>query len=277
MNLVAAVIAVSFLQFFEARNQVANFIIDPPSEGDVVKAELPELVVTEACPGCEGKGVLLLEQPEFGQSDGRMGKPRKERVKCPLCGGRKKIEAFINPSDLMLQVAADRAAFEAEHQGRGEIAVGEAFVPREKYESLPKEKRKLVDNAYGRPCKKCNWTGVVACSKCKGRGVIECSNRDCKAGWIVTKTKTSSSVTRSGGASAGRLRSGSCGEKISRDKWSASATAPSRTTRTDTRISVSPCPECGGINLVICPECNGRRAKPCGKCNGVGVKKRGSM
>ena len=48
----------------------------------------------------------------------------------------------MNPSELALQVASDRAAFAAEHQGRGEIAVGEAFVPNEKYDSLDKERLK---------------------------------------------------------------------------------------------------------------------------------------
>ena len=125
MNLSIAIIAVSFLPFFEARNQVANFVIDPPPEGKSVKPALPGLTVTETCPGCDGKGELVLEEPDYGQAKGRLGPAKKTRKKCPLCGGRGKMQSFMNPSELALQVASDRAAFAAEHQGRGEIAVGQ--------------------------------------------------------------------------------------------------------------------------------------------------------
>ena len=116
--------------------------------------------MTETCPGCDGKGELVLEEPDYGQAKGRLGPAKKTRKKCPLCGGRGKMQSFMNPSELALQVASDRAEFAAEHQGRGEIAVGEAFVPNEKYDSLDKEKLKLVEAAFGHPCKKCNWTGL---------------------------------------------------------------------------------------------------------------------
>ena len=162
MNLSIAILAVSFLPFFEARNQVANFVIDPPPEGKSVKPALPNLTVTETCPACDGKGELVLEEPDYGQAKGRLGPAKKTRKKCPLCAGSGKMQAFMNPSELALQVASDRAAFAAEHQGRGEIAVGEAFVPNEKYDSLDKERLKLVEAAFGHPCKKCNWTGPNA-------------------------------------------------------------------------------------------------------------------
>ena len=83
MNLSIAIIAVSFLPFFEARNQVANFVIDPPPEGKSVKPALPSLTVTETCPGCDGKGELVLEEPDYGQAKGRLGPAKKTRKKLP--------------------------------------------------------------------------------------------------------------------------------------------------------------------------------------------------
>ena len=133
MNLSIAILAVSFLPFFEARNQVANFVFNPPPEGKTVKPVLPNLTVTEKCPGCDGKGEIVLEEPDYGQAKGRLGAAKKTRKQCPLCNGKGKIQSFMNPSELALQVASDRAAFAAEHQGRGEIAVGDAFVPNAKY------------------------------------------------------------------------------------------------------------------------------------------------
>ena len=158
MNISIAIIAVSFLPFFEARNQVANFVFDPPPEGKTVKPTLPNLTVTETCPGCDGKGELVLEEPDYGQAKGRLGPAKKTRKQCPLCNGKGKRQAFMNPSELALQVSADRAAFAAEHQGRGEIAVGDAFVPNAKYSELGKDRLSswkrpldtLARNATGR-------------------------------------------------------------------------------------------------------------------------------
>lgn len=260
-------IAISFLPFFEVRNQVANFVITPPPEGTSVKPELPSLVVRDTCPGCEGKGELVLEEPDYGQAKGRLGPARKVRKKCPLCDGKGKVQAFMDPAALALQVAADRAAFAAEHQGRGEIAVGEAFVPNGKYGELGKEQLKLVENAFGHPCKKCNWTGIEACKKCGGKGLVRCSNSDCKGGWQVVKTTTESSVTRSGSSSSGMRSSGGF----------RSSGGSRRTSRKETKVNVSPCPICGGARFTVCPDCGGRRAHPCPKCNGLGIKTKGSL
>ena len=268
VNLSIAIVAVSFLPFFEARNQVANFVIDPPPEGKSVKPALPNLTVTETCPGCDGKGELVLEEPDYGQAKGRLGPAKKTRKKCPLCGGRGKMQAFMNPSSLALQVASDRAAFAAEHQGRGEIAVGEAFVPNEKYNSLDKERLKLVEAAFGHPCKKCNWTGLEPCRKCSGSGLVKCSNSDCKGGWAVVKTTTESSVRKSGSSSNG-IRSNNGGLR--------SRSGSRSTVRKETKINVSPCPVCGGAKQLSCPDCGGRRAHPCPKCNGLGIKTKGSL
>ena len=92
MNLSLAIVAVSFLPFFEARNQVANFVFDPPPEGKTVKPVLPNLTVTETCPGCDGKGELVLEEPDYGQAKGRIGPAKKTRKQCPLCKGKTKIQ-----------------------------------------------------------------------------------------------------------------------------------------------------------------------------------------
>lgn len=267
MNILAAILAVSFLQFFEARNQIANFVITPPPAGTSVKPERPDLIVHDNCQGCDGKGKLVLEEPDYGQSKGRLGPGKKVRRKCPLCSGRGEVRAFMKPSELALFVAQDRASFAAEHQGRGEIAVGEAFVPNDKYNSLDKERKKLVENAYGHPCKKCVWTGIEACKKCKGNGILRCDNSDCKNGWQVVKTTTESTISKSGNSSSG-FRS-NCGFR--------SRSGSRRTTRKETKINVSVCPTCEGTNFIQCPECNGRRAHPCSKCNGLGIRKKGSL
>jgi len=267
MNCLAVLVAVSFLQFFEARNQVANFVVSPPPEGTSVKPELPNLVVRDPCPGCEGKGELVLEEPDYGQASGRIGVARKVRRQCPLCSGKGKIQSFMNPAELALQVATDRAAFAAEHQGRGEIAVGEAFVPNAVYSTLDKDRLKLVENAYGQPCRKCTWTGIEACRKCSGNGLVKCTNPDCKGGWSVVKTTTESTVTKSGGSSSGLRSNGGF----------RSSGGSRRTSRKETKVTVTPCPVCGGARFVVCPECGGRRAHPCSKCNGLGIKTKGSL
>ena len=66
-----ALIALSFLPYFEARNQIANFVIKPPPDGVTVKSEKPDLVVRGKCPACEGRGELVLEAPDFGQAKER--------------------------------------------------------------------------------------------------------------------------------------------------------------------------------------------------------------
>lgn len=236
MNFAVVLLAISFVQFFEARNQVANFVADPPPQGTTVSPKLPDMIVRDACPGCGGNGELLLVEPNCGQYKGRLGTVKKVRRPCILCGGKKKLQAFMIQSELAHQVATDRIAFATKHQSMGDIAVGEAFVPREIFANLSKEIRKLVAEAYGHPCKKCNWTGLEACKRCKGSGFVPCTNSNCKGGWDVTNT----------------------------------------TVRKNTKISVSPCQTCGGAKLLVCPECNGLRAKPCSKCDGVGTARKGS-
>ena len=263
MTIAAALIAISFLQFFEARNQVANFVITPPPEGTSVKPEFPNLEVRDTCPGCEGKGELVAEEPDYGQSKGRIGQPKKLKTQCPLCNGKGKIQAFMNQSELMRQIATDRAAFAAEHQGKGEIAVGEAFVPNAKYSEMSKDQRKLVEEAFGHPCKKCNWTGLEPCKKCDGNGTVRCTNSDCKGGWQVVKTTSESSISTSGGTIGGSR--------------SSTRSSGRRTSKKESNVKVSPCPVCGGAKFTVCPDCGGRRAKPCAKCNGLGIKKKGSL
>ena len=268
MNILTALLAVSFLEFFETRNQVANFVIDPPPEGTSVKVEKPQLTVRDRCPGCEGKGQLVMVEPDFGQSKGRLGSAKKVKKECPLCNGRGKIESFMNPNELSLQVSKDLEAFAAAHQGKGEIRVGEAFVPnarhRELSEAKDKERLKLVEEAFGHPCKKCTWTGLEACKKCKGQGVIACDNSDCKGGWAVVKTTTEKTTVKSGGSSGG-IRGGFRSGGGSR-----------RSSTKETTVNVSPCPVCGGTKFIVCPECSGHRAHPCSKCNGLGIKMKGA-
>ncbi len=259
----AAVIAVTFLPYFESRNTIANYIIDPPGEdAPEVSTERPSLVVRDKCTACDGKGELNLEEPDYGQDGKRLGGPKKTKKKCPVCGGRKKTEAYINPATLAMDVARDREKFCSDHQAKGEIAVGSAFVPRDKYEKLDRAKQKLVREAYGDPCRTCNWTGLEQCRKCKGQGTIPCPNDDCKGGWAVTSTTTSYQKSSSGGNIGGyRSHTSSSSRRVSKKQ---------------TKTNVQICPDCGGANVVTCPDCGGRRAAPCKRCGGTGIKQKGS-
>lgn len=258
-----ALLALSFLPYFEARNQIANFIVNPPPAGQEVRSDKPDLVVRAKCPGCEGKGELVLVEPDFGQAKGRLGGGKKTKKKCPVCRGNGKTEAFMTPSELTVQVARDREEFRSNHQGKGDIAVGEAFVPNADYEGLDKKKLKLVEDAYGKPCTKCNWTGIEACKKCSGQGLVPCTESDCKGGFLVSKTTTERTRTSSGGGSFGGSRNSGIRSSGSR-----------RSSFKETKVTVQECPTCGGAKYLVCPECGGRKAHPCKKCNGLGTKQK---
>ena len=267
MNITGIALAISFLPFFEARNTTANYLVEPPADGAAeVSAERPPLTVHEKCPACDGTGTILLVEEDFGQkgAGGRIGGPRKTKKKCPLCDGRKRLETFMNPTELASQVVHDFERYQSAHLSKGEVPVGNAYVPGDKFEGLSKERRKLVAQSFGKPCKTCNWTGIEACKKCKGRGVVDCPNDDCKGGWAVTKTTTSYQKSRSGGSINGGFRN-SYGSSGSR-----------RVSKKETTVNVQVCPDCGGANIVLCPDCGGRRATPCRKCSGTGTDRKGS-
>ena len=166
------------------------------------------------------------------------------------------------PADLAVQVARDREQFRANHQGRGDIAVGEAFVPNQAYTALDKKQLKLVEEAYGRPCAKCSWTGLEPCRKCKGQGLVPCTEADCKGGFLVSKTTTERTRTNSGGIS-----SGSCSRGMR-------SSGSRRSSFKETKVTVLECPTCGGAKMLLCPECGGRRAHPCKGCSGLGTRQK---
>lgn len=255
---IAILAAVSFLNYFEARNTIANYILESPSAGEgAVECSRPDMNVVEKCPACAGAGELRLEEPNYGQADGRIGGPKKTKVKCQLCGGKGKRETFVDPSSLALQVVRDREAFALAHQQKGEIPVGLAFVPQDKYSGADKKMLKLVENTYGKACK-CNWTGLVACRKCGGSGTVKCTNADCKGGWEVeTRRETI------GGGRSGIRSSGTGMRTVGRSR---------NRTRTETKTSVNICPVCGGADMLVCPECAGRKAVVCKGCSGLGYK-----
>ncbi len=265
MTLLPILLAVSFLNYFEDRNKVANFVIEPPQEGQEVKPEKPDLMIRMKCPACAGEGELRLEEPNFGQANGRLGGARKIRKTCPLCKGYKRVEGFMPPADLTIQVARDREEFASRHQAKGEIPVGQAFVPNAIYETLDKKKIRLVEAAYGRSCKKCNWTGLEACKGCRGDGLVKCSEDECKGGFLVTKTTIEKTRTRSGSS----FSNGNC----SRSR-SGIGSGSRRTSYKETKVTVQVCPTCGGGKQVVCPECGGRRAHPCKKCSGLGIQQK---
>lgn len=266
MTLSACLLAVSFLPYFEAKNTAANYILEPPEAGTAVKAEKPVPVIREVCPACDGKGELMLREENYGQANGRLGGGKTERRKCALCNGEKRLETFVDPAELVLQVSRDRETFTAEHLAKGDIPVGQAYVPREAHAKADRATLKLVEEAYGKPCSTCNWTGLESCRKCSGRGYLTCPNKDCKGGWSVTKTTTSYSRTKSGG---GNIRG-----NYNRGGFSSSG-GSRRISRKEEKVNVNVCPDCNGAHLVPCPECDGHKSKPCRRCNGLGTKQKG--
>lgn len=261
MTASSLVLAISFLPFFEAKNTVVNNIVNPsPSyEAKEIDCKKPDLLTREKCPACKASGIIVLEEQNFGQFNSyRLERPKKIRQKCPFCKGRRYIEAFYNPTELKLLVARERLKFESDHQAKGEIPVGEAFIPKDAYDKLDRKTVKLLKEAYGEPCRSCHWLGITPCRECDGNGYVNCPNSDCKGGWSVTKTESSYTKTSSGGGLSGGSynRSGSS----------------RRVTRKKTNVNVQPCPECLGVSKIICPDCNGKRALPCKKCNALGTK-----
>ncbi len=252
-------LAISFLPFFEAKNAAANLLISPPDDGVEVKCERPNLFTTFPCQACNGSGEIMLEEQDFGQMNAtRLGRMKKIKHKCAVCNGKKRIEAFMSPVELAMQVAADREKFEASHQNNGDIPVGQAFIPRAKHENLDKKKLKLISKIYGEPCRTCHWTGIEPCKKCDGNGLMDCPNDDCRGGWAVTTFETSYSKRRSGGINTNSRRS-----------YGSSSRSESRKEK---KVNVTLCHDCGGANKIRCKECNARRAKPCRKCKGLGTK-----
>lgn len=247
-------LADEWLQFFESRNTTANLLLAPL--GTVrpdANLERPDAMTRMTCPVCDGKGAVNVQEPDYGQWEGRLNKGGKmERRTCPLCAGKKMWRAYIEPRELYAIIAQARNAFVAAHQAAGEIPAGLAFVTRELHDSVPRKQLKLVDDAYGKPCSRCEWSGIEECKKCKGAGTVKCTGKDCKDGWIVTRTVVETSPGRSYGHSRHHRRS---------------------TTRRET-VSVSMCPVCQGAYLLVCPECDGRRAAPCSKCHGLGFKQK---
>lgn len=266
MTFSSLILAVSFLPFFEAKNEAANYILEPPANGETVTCTRPSLSVRETCPACEGKGEIVLKEENYGQSNGRLGGGRTERRKCAVCNGARRIESFVHPSALALQVTRDRETFVNNHLGKGDIPVGQAFVPRETHDKADRTKLKLVEETYGKPCTSCQWTGLEPCRKCDGNGILPCPNSDCKGGWAVVKTTTSYTRTKSGGNMnrGGYNRGGFSGSGGSR-----------RISRKEEKVNVHICPDCNGAQKIICPDCQGHRSKPCRRCGGSGTKGKG--
>ena len=224
-----------YSQYFESLNALAlcQLGLPPPA----VSVPAPSREYLRPCPACGGKGELALQEPNFGQRDGRLGKGRIHRRRCPLCDGRRNLRAYLLEATLVKGAADGYAAFSASHLARGDIKTGYAFVPREIFSSASRHDLKRVESAFQKPCPKCKWTGLDWCKHCDGNGFRPCKNKDCRGGWDVERHKKHS---RHGHA---------------RDI-----------------VEVELCDECEGAALRLCSHCDGRGAKPCHHCGGTGVK-----
>ena len=250
-----------YLRFFEARNAAAAGILAPPSQHGEMKIsgedfQRPDAIVRMRCPACKGKGAIEVEEPDFGQWAGRMGRSPRRPEKCPVCAGRKTWRAYEDQRVLEAGVAQALSAFSSAHLAKGDVSVGNAFVPRQVYDNADRKRLRLVEKTFGQECKKCNWTGLEECKRCRGEGTVKCSNKDCKGGWIVTKrTRT----TRSGG----RSHRSSCSRSY--------GGGSSHSSKVE-EISVAECPVCRSTGMLVCQECNGMCSHICSKCRGTGVK-----
>ena len=191
-----------------------------------------------------------------------MNKGKTNRKTCPVCGGKRSWRAYVAPAVLAEMVAKARTTFVATHQGKGDVAVGQAFVPREIHDSADRKQLKMAEDAYGKPCNSCNWTGLAECKACKGTGIVKCSDKDCKEGWIVTTTTSSTSTTPDNRRDRTRNSSG----------FRHTSHHRSRTVRTT--VTVTECPTCQGAAMSICRQCQGMRASSCQKCRGAGFRQR---
>ena len=258
---VAAVSADEFADYFEVRNRMANFVLAAPSPGEegALDLRLPDATAHMRCPFCEGRRECVLEEPNYGQLDGRIGGAKKKKLRCPLCKGAGGWKAFEDPARRSADIARGLAEFSASHQSKGDLAEGGAFIPRD-FADADRKTLRRVQEAFGKPCSQCKWSGIVQCRKCGGKGVVRCGAKDCKGGWLVTKTTTTQSH------SGGGIRGGN-------SSFHSVGSRSHRTTKRET-VTVVLCPDCGGAALRRCEECDGERAKICPRCSGTGVKQK---
>lgn len=229
--------ALTFADYFEARNALACRTVETNAAAAASAAlpRLPPLTRRLPCPRCEGARRLVLTEPDHGQNDGRIGvkKPKTRQIDCPVCGGKGRLASYGALDELYATIRQAREDFEARHLAQGDIAAGEAYVPRSLAGKLSRKDLRRVAQAYGKPCSRCRWSGVVACKTCKGKGLGRCPNKACEDGWVVEEIRTS-----------GRAR----------------------------QLHVTPCPACKGANAIRCTACRGTRAQICNACQGAGTK-----
>ena len=251
-------ICAAFLQFFEARNQMALEVLAPArnrSERTIAaqeKTPTPQYVQSR-CQACGGSGELVREEKNFGQLDGRIGSPRKIRSTCPLCNGRGKRRMFEHVSSRQLEITRDFEEYCSGHESRGDVKAGNAYIPREIFDSIGKKELKAVENSFGELCKRCKACGLEECKKCKGSGVIQCPEKKCQGGWIVEKTNISTPH---------------------RSHYSRSYHISSHSTQSQReKVEVSECKTCKGASITLCQECSGLGAKLCKNCDGYFIKR----
>lgn len=229
--------ALTFADYFEARNALACRTVETNSvqKEAFCLPEKPNVLRRLPCPFCDGARKVTLTEPDYGQNDGRIGekKPKTHKITCPVCAGKGRLASYGALDELYAEIRQAREDFEARHLAKGDRAVGEAYVPREEAGKLSRKDQRRLADAYGKPCSRCHWSGIVACRACKGKGLVKCPNKDCENGRIIDEVRTS-----------GRVR----------------------------KTNVAPCPTCKGIQAVRCAKCRGTRGQICTACQGAGMK-----
>lgn len=273
----------AFARYFEERNAAANAVLAPPGAPRYSGTPaLPCEMTFIECPFCQGAGgPISVREPEKGQNKGRMGKAKMHRFDCPLCGGTlsprnlsrmmqskslqdrslaftaRVWQSYIPSAKLGECVTLGYRDFEHRHRAAGDVQVGFGFVPGHVAKGAGRKELKLFEEVFGKPCQKCNWTGVVECKKCKGAGFLPCRNKDCEDGWVTKKEVE-------------RIRN----YKSRHRGWSSVNSQRNQNTETREHISVSLCPDCKGGKFIVCGECDGLGATTCPKCRGLGFKQK---
>lgn len=197
----------------------------------------------QRCPACGGSGRREL------RSEGLSGgiPAASASVPCDLCRGNGRISGIVGVSKLKYQKAKAARIFRRHQVSRGNVRVGNVWMPEAMESNLSLEDRVALKQSWPDGCRECAGYGTVQCEGCSGTGWIECTNEACEDGYILNLSTKKTLGTKSG----------------SRRKCSVCK-----------GTSVIRCDECNGKGTVICESCQGQgTGAKCRQCDGAGLIK----